>query len=132
MMMVLLLVFLSSGLSGNVMVVAASGGEEESGDSGGNANYFNFEVEKRILERLDFYLGGPMNVNEIIHNFRFNDGFPNDMLAADRDLYLKLAYSVSQPLVYFGLEDGTCIGYVNLCLCFVYVCVCVCTDCALR
>ena len=113
MVMLFLLVFLSSGLSGNVMVVAASGGEEESGGSGG-ANYFNFEVEKRILERLDFYLGGPMNVNEIIHNFRFNDGFPNDMLAADRDLYLKLAYSVSQPLVYFGLEDGTCIGYVML------------------
>ena len=126
MMMVLLflLVFLSSGLSGSVMVVAAAGGgTEESGDSGGNANYFNFEVEKRILERLDFYLGGPMNVNEIIHNFRFNDGFPNNMLASDRDLYLKLAYSVSQPLVYFGLEDGTCIGYVMLHAATVCVCV---------
>ena len=101
------LAFLSSG-----MVVAAD--EESGGNSGGSGAYFNFEVEKRILERLDFYLGGPMNVNEIIHNFRFNDGFPSDMLAADRDLYLKLAYSVSQPLVYFGLEDGTCIGYVML------------------
>ena len=72
--------------------------------------YFNFEVEKRVLERLDFYLGGPVGVNEMIHNFRSNDGFPNDMLAADLTEYLSLAYSVSQPLVYFGLEDGTCLG----------------------
>jgi hypothetical protein len=74
-------------------------------------NYFNFEVEKRILERLDFYLRGPVGVNEILKNFRTNGGFPNEMLSADRDLYLALAYSMPQPLVYFGLEDGTCLGY---------------------
>lgn len=76
-----------------------------------SSNYFNFEVEKRILERLDFFLGGPVGVNEIIKNFRTNGGFPNDMWAADRDLYLSLAYAMPQPLVYFGLEDGTCSGY---------------------
>ena len=114
----LLLLLMSCSLE--VTAAAAASGESASAGGGGgggdgrtttNSNYFNFEIEKRILERLDYYLGGPMGVNEIVYNFRYNDGFPNNLLAADRDLYLKLAYSVSQPLVYFGLEDGTCIGY---------------------
>jgi hypothetical protein len=75
------------------------------------ARQFNFEAEKRILvERLDFYLGDPVATNEVIANFRTNGGFPNDMAPRDRDVYLSLAYSASQPLVYHGLEDGTCPG----------------------
>jgi hypothetical protein len=71
---------------------------------------FNFEVEKRISERIDFFLSGPTETAKIISSFRRNDGFPHNMDAADRDLFLALAYSVTQPLVYFGLEDGTCPG----------------------
>lgn len=71
---------------------------------------FNFEVEKRIRERLDFFLSGPVDTASVLSKFRRNDGFPNNMDAADRDLFLALAYSVTQPLVYFGLEDGTCPG----------------------
>jgi len=71
---------------------------------------FNFEVEKRISERLDFFLSGPRDTAKIISSFRSNGGFPNNMDAADRDEFLSLAYGVTQPLVYFGLEDGTCPG----------------------
>jgi hypothetical protein len=74
------------------------------------AQEFNYEVEKRIVERLQFYLGDPVATNQVIVNFRENGGFVNNMEAADRNLYLALAYSVSQPLVYYGLEDGTCPG----------------------
>ncbi len=75
-----------------------------------DARSFNFEVEKRIRERLDFFLSGPVDTAKVLSSFRTNGGFPNSMEAADRDLFLKLAYSVTQPLVYFGLEDGTCPG----------------------
>lgn len=74
------------------------------------ARQFNFEVEKRIRERLDFFLSGPVETSRVLSGFRRNGGFPNDMGAADRDRFLALAYSVMQPLVYFGLEDGTCPG----------------------
>lgn len=75
---------------------------------------FNLEVEKRIRERLDFFLAGPVDTGRVLAGFRRNGGFPNNMDAADRDQFLALAYSVNQPLVYFGLEDGTCPGYVEL------------------
>jgi hypothetical protein len=75
-----------------------------------SAQEFNYEVEKRIVERLQFYLGGPVATNQVIANFRENGGFANSMEASDRNVYLALAYSVSQPLVYYGLEDGTCPG----------------------
>ena len=75
-----------------------------------SAQEFNYEVEKRIVERLQFYLGGPVATNQVIAKFRENGGFANNMEAADRNLYLSLAYSLPQPLVYHGLEDGTCSG----------------------
>ena len=71
---------------------------------------FNFEVEKRITDRLDFFLSGPRDTAKIISNFRRNGGFPNNMDAADRNQFLALAYGVTQPLVYFALEDGTIPG----------------------
>lgn len=76
-----------------------------------DARQFNLEVEKRIRERLDFFVAGPVDTGRILSGFRRNGGFPNNMDAADRDRFLALAYSVTQPLVYFGLEDGTCPGY---------------------
>jgi hypothetical protein len=75
-----------------------------------DAGQFNFEVEKRIRENLDFFLSGPVDTGKVLSGFRRNGGFPHDMNAADRNDFLALAYSVTQPLVYFGLEDGTCPG----------------------
>jgi hypothetical protein len=98
-------------LVGNAHPARAAASASASSNSN---NYFNFEVEKRILERLDFYLNGPVGVNDMIQKFRTNGGFPHDMLSADRDSYLALAYAMPQPLVYFGLEDGTCLGYVYI------------------
>jgi hypothetical protein len=75
-----------------------------------DAQQFNYEVEKRILDRLDYYLGDLVATNQFLDNFRDSGGFPNDLKAPDRDLYLKVAYALDQPLVYFGLEDGQCTG----------------------
>jgi len=75
------------------------------------AQEFNIEIEKRILERLDFYLGGPMDATAVILNFHSNGGFPHDMDGRDRDQFLNLAYGVLQPLVYIGGDDGLCTGY---------------------
>eukprot|EP00538_Stauroneis_constricta_P000553 CAMPEP_0119572284 /NCGR_PEP_ID=MMETSP1352-20130426/44544_1 /TAXON_ID=265584 /ORGANISM="Stauroneis constricta, Strain CCMP1120" /LENGTH=998 /DNA_ID=CAMNT_0007621969 /DNA_START=74 /DNA_END=3067 /DNA_ORIENTATION=+ len=75
------------------------------------AQEFNYEVEKRVIERLSEFLGDPVAVNDIIFNFRKHGGFPHQMEAPDRDLYLKMAYSVSQKLIYYGLEDGSISGY---------------------
>jgi hypothetical protein len=75
-----------------------------------SAQEFSYEVEKRIVERLHYFLGEPVATNQVIANFRENGGFLNNMEAADRNLYLAMAYSLPQPLVYYGLEDGTCPG----------------------
>jgi hypothetical protein len=75
-----------------------------------SAQEFTYEVEKRIVERLDSFLAEPVATNQVIANFRENGGFANNMEAADRNVYLALAFGVSQPLVYYGLEDGTCPG----------------------
>ena len=78
--------------------------------SSSTAQEFNFEVEQRILERLDFYMGDPVEASTLIENFRTNGVFPNDLRAPDRDLYLPVAFGLSQPLVYYALEDGTIPG----------------------
>ena len=71
---------------------------------------FNREVEKRILERLEFYLRDPVTTSQMIFNFRENGVFPNRLQAEDRDLYLGVAYGVQQPLVYYAREDGSISG----------------------
>jgi hypothetical protein len=71
---------------------------------------FNYEVEKRIKDRLGFYLGDPVASNLFLANYRDNGGFAFQLEAPDRDAYLATAYSLAQPLVYLGLEDGLCVG----------------------
>jgi protein-S-isoprenylcysteine O-methyltransferase Ste14 len=75
-----------------------------------SAQEFTYEVEKRIVERLHYFLAEPVATNQVITNFRENGSFANDMEAADRNLFLALAYSFSRSFVYFGLEDGTSAG----------------------
>lgn len=78
---------------------------------------FNYEVEKRVLERIDDYMNGPRIANGITAKFRANGGFPHDLQARDRDAYLRFCYSMMQEfkfaLLYYGLEDGTFLGYGN-------------------
>jgi hypothetical protein len=61
-----------------------------------SAEELNYEAEKRILERLQFYLGDPVATNEVIAKFRESGGFANNIEAADRNLNLALTYSFSQ------------------------------------
>ena len=75
---------------------------------------FNYEVEKRVLERIDDYMNGPRIANGISAKFRTNGGFPHDMDARDRDAYSRFSYSLMQEfkfdMMYVGLEDGTFMG----------------------
>ena len=74
------------------------------------AQQFNYEVEKRIRDNLNFFLGMPIETNNIVASYYNNDGFPNQLNATDRDAYLRLAYSLSQRFVYYGMEDGLFAG----------------------
>jgi hypothetical protein len=71
---------------------------------------FNFEVGKRIVDMLNHFLGDPEGTNEFIVAYRRNGAFAHDLQAADRDDYIRLAFSLSLSLIYVGLEDGTHIG----------------------
>jgi hypothetical protein len=79
---------------------------------------FNYEVEKRVLERIDDFLNGPIVANGLTAKFRTNGGFAHDLDARDRDAYLRFEYSLLQEIqmdmLYFGLEDGAFIG----CVCY--------------
>ena len=75
---------------------------------------FNYEVEKRVLERIDDYMNGPRIANGISARFRTNGGFAHGLDARDRDAYLGFSYALMQEfkfdMLYFGLEDGTFLG----------------------
>lgn len=78
-------------------------------------NFFNFEVAKRVKERLLLYLGQPETVQEIIGNYRTNDLFEYGMTAPDREEVIKLLYTLPDSILptkiaYCGLEDGTNFG----------------------
>jgi len=72
---------------------------------------FNYEVEKRIVDRLTYYMSQAVDTNKIISNFRYSGGFANNLAAPDRDAYLVLDNSLPMPLIYYGLEDGSITGY---------------------
>ena len=72
---------------------------------------FNYEVEKRIVDRLSYYMSQAVETNKIISNFRYSGGFPSNLAASDRDAYLVLDNSLLMPLIYYGLEDGSITGY---------------------
>ena len=75
-----------------------------------SANQFNYEVEKRIVDNMNFYLGDPISTDKLLSTYYTNGGFPHGLQAPDRDDYAKLAYSLPEPLIYYGLEDGTNVG----------------------
>lgn len=77
-----------------------------------NAQQFNYEVEKRIRDNLNFFLGQPLANSAFVASFFNDNGFPHQLTAPDRDEYLKVAYSQSKPHVYYGSEQGLFIGYV--------------------
>ena len=74
------------------------------------AQQFNYEVEKRIVDNLNFYLGDPISKTEWLAYYYQNGGFPHNLQPPDRDEYAKLAYSLREPLIYYGLENGTNVG----------------------
>lgn len=64
---------------------------------------------------MQFFLGQPKTILEIIQNFRTNDLFENNMTAPDRDSFIQTIFSLPESilpskLAYCGLEDGTYMG----------------------
>ena len=54
------------------------------------ASEFNFEISFRVEEKLAQYMKDPISIARIIAEFRANHGFPHDMAAPDRNIYMKL------------------------------------------
>ena len=71
---------------------------------------FNYEVEKRVVDRITNFLADPSQTNQFLATYRENGAFRHGLTAPDRDDFIKLAYSVALPLVYCGLEDGSHMG----------------------
>ena len=108
----------SSSNNGLVSAAVASGGSSSGTcSSASSSSFFNYEVEKRVLERIDDAMTNPVVATGLQSKYRANFGFNNFIAAQDRDEYLKLSYSLLQELrvdlVYFGLEDGTFMGHGN-------------------
>jgi len=76
-----------------------------------SAQQFNYEVEKRVLDRLHNYLGETVTTLGFIRKLLERGGFPNGLAAPDRDEYLAVSHSLDQTLVYYGSEEGICTGY---------------------
>jgi len=76
---------------------------------------FNNEVKSRVTESLEEFLNVPVKANNLVKNFRTNEGFRNALSANNRDAYLVFANTVSQTFqlkqsLYFGMEDGMMAG----------------------
>lgn len=79
---------------------------------------FNYEVERRVFERVDDFMSGPTIVTSLLQRFLKNGAFPNQVDVRDRDAYATLAYSLLNEyefdMIYYGTEDGMFMGYVRL------------------
>lgn len=76
---------------------------------------FNYEVERRVFERIDDFMSGPMIVTGLLERFLENGAFPNDVDVRDRDIYSTLSFSLLNEykfdMLYYGTEDGVFVGY---------------------
>merc|ERR1719379_2453751 len=66
---------------------------------GTSQQFFNFEIAKRIEERLEFFLRQPQTVQEIIQNFRTNGMFENDMRAPDRGDLIRTIFGLPESIL---------------------------------
>ncbi|KAL9182196.1 hypothetical protein ACHAXT_012848 [Thalassiosira profunda] len=77
---------------------------------------FNFEVGRRIHERVSSLLLAPPTILLQLDLYRENGGFDSDLRATDRDAFFRLndAFMETYPQfqsIYFGLEDGVFMGH---------------------
>lgn len=78
----------------------------------GQCNLFNYEVERRIQDRLAQFLAVPEETNQVITTLRDKEGFPSGSLRpSDRDQFLKNVMSLPSNLLYVYYEDGFGMGY---------------------
>jgi len=89
----------------------------------GEKSSFNYEVEKRILDRLVFYMNQSVDVNQFLANARYStmddddDSFFFGFTPANRDRYVRSTYHLplsSISAVYVAMEDGSLTGFKHL------------------
>ena len=75
---------------------------------------FNYEVERRVFERIDDFMRGPMIVTSLLERFLKNGAFPEQLAVGDKDSYSTLSYSLLNEykfdMIYYGTEDGMFLG----------------------
>eukprot|EP00588_Corethron_pennatum_P015848 CAMPEP_0194279574 /NCGR_PEP_ID=MMETSP0169-20130528/14007_1 /TAXON_ID=218684 /ORGANISM="Corethron pennatum, Strain L29A3" /LENGTH=803 /DNA_ID=CAMNT_0039024019 /DNA_START=67 /DNA_END=2478 /DNA_ORIENTATION=- len=78
---------------------------------------FNFEVEKRVHERVTELMSLPVRQLNLTKTYiSTTDTFPKFLNPKDRDAYFKLMFSISRTYkqdVFYGQEDGLFMGYVK-------------------
>ena len=99
---VLALILVSTTVMSNA--AAATAGTCSS-TSSSSSSFFNYEVEKRVLERINDFMTYPIIATGFQSKYRSNRGFSHNISAQDRNEYFKVSYSLLQELkvdmVYF-------------------------------
>eukprot|EP00581_Thalassiosira_minuscula_P018090 CAMPEP_0183711762 /NCGR_PEP_ID=MMETSP0737-20130205/7171_1 /TAXON_ID=385413 /ORGANISM="Thalassiosira miniscula, Strain CCMP1093" /LENGTH=624 /DNA_ID=CAMNT_0025940329 /DNA_START=152 /DNA_END=2023 /DNA_ORIENTATION=- len=72
---------------------------------------FNFEVGKRIHERVADFLGPPTAIVLQLQHYRINGVFPEKLGATDRDSFFRVNGALMETYpqfesIYYGMEDG--------------------------
>ena len=81
-----------------------------------SAAEWNFEISRRVNEKVAQFMKDPISIVRIISEFRANHGFPHDMAAPDRNAYMRLNDALLSQYphfesIYYGLEDGVFVGH---------------------
>eukprot|EP00980_Cylindrotheca_fusiformis_P001814 scaffold408_cov71-Cylindrotheca_fusiformis.AAC.15 len=78
------------------------------------------QVQLRVYESVDRFLDTPLVASTVFRDFYNLRSFPNDLKASDRDTFaqkylysLVLALNFTGLKPYYGLEDGTFLGYLH-------------------
>ena len=75
-----------------------------------NSAKFNFQVERRVLDRLNDFMDAPTEVLNAIAKFRDSGVFDHDLDFRDRDDFVRIGHAMMEEFevdyIYFGLEDG--------------------------
>lgn len=76
---------------------------------------FNYEVEKRVFERVNDFMSGPVVVTSLLERFRKNGAFTHNLNVSDKNAYSQISFGLLNEykfdMIYYGTEDGIFVGY---------------------
>lgn len=75
-------------------------------------------AQRRIQEKVDRFMSSPVDALRLFHAYYQNEGFPNNLQGPDRSKALKYLYSIvtsssTATKPFYGLEDGTFVGFFH-------------------